>query len=89
MSVVGTRSQRQFGVGEYDQVYATRLLVKLGTTGSWQVSGRNDLSEEESQQFDVSYVQNSSVLSDIVYIPVLSARSFPPNGVYWILVAFF
>lgn len=53
MSVVGPRPQRQFEVDEYNQVYATRLLVKPGITGPWQVSGRNDLSEEESQQLDV------------------------------------
>lgn len=36
--------------------------MKPGITGPWQVSGRNDLSEEESQQLDVSYVQNWLVL---------------------------
>lgn len=82
MSVVGPRPQRQFEVDEYDQVYATRLLVKPGITCPWQVSGRNDLSEEESQQIDVSYVQNWSVLGDIVYILRTIGTVLHPNGAY-------
>jgi exopolysaccharide biosynthesis polyprenyl glycosylphosphotransferase len=82
MSVVGPRPQRQFEVDEYNQVYATRLLVKPGITGPWQVSGRNDLSEEESQQLDVSYVQNWSVLGDIVYILRTIGTVLHPNGAY-------
>lgn len=82
MSVVGPRPQRQFEVDEYDQVYATRLLVKPGITGPWQVSGRNDLSEEESRQLDVSYVQNWSVLGDIVYILRTIGTVLHPNGAY-------
>lgn len=82
MSVVGPRPQRQFEVDEYNQVYATRLLVKPGITGPWQVSGRNGLSEEESQQLDVSYVQNWSVLGDIVYILRTIGTVLHPNGAY-------
>lgn len=82
MSVVVPRPQRQFEVDEYNQVYATRLLVKPGITGPWQVSGRNDLSEEESQQLDVSYVQNWSVLGDIVYILRTIGTVLHPNGAY-------
>ena len=82
MSVVGPRPQRQYEVDEYDQVYATRLLVKPGITGPWQVSGRNDLSEEESQQLDVAYVQNWSVLGDISYIFRTVGVMINPKGAY-------
>ena len=82
MSVVGPRPQRQFEVDEYNQVYATRLLVKPGITGPWQVSGRNDLSEEESQQLDVGYVQGWSVIGDIVYILRTIGTVVHPNGAY-------
>ena len=82
MSVVGPRPQRQYEVDEYDQVYATRLLVKPGITGPWQVSGRNDLSEEESQQLDVAYVQNWSVLGDISYIFRTVGVMVNPKGAY-------
>lgn len=82
MSVVGPRPQRQYEVDEYNPVYATRLLVKPGITGPWQVSGRNDLSEEESQQLDVFYVQNWSVLGDIVYILRTVLVVLHPKGAY-------
>lgn len=82
MSVVGPRPQRQYEVDEYNQVYATRLLVKPGITGPWQVSGRSDLSEEESQQLDVSYVQNWSVLGDIGYIFRTVGVMLNPKGAY-------
>ena len=82
MSVVGPRPQRQFEVDGYDQVYATRLLVKPGITGPWQVSGRNDLSEAESRQLDVGYVQSWSVMGDIVYIFRTVGTMINPSGAY-------
>lgn len=82
MSVVGPRPQRSFEVAEYDPVYATRLLVKPGITGPWQVSGRNDLNEEESRQLDVSYVQDWSVMGDIVYILRTIGIMVHPQGAY-------
>lgn len=82
MSVVGPRPQRQYEVDEYDPVYATRLLVKPGITGPWQVSGRNDLSDEESRQLDVSYVQNWSILGDLVYIFRTVGVMLNPKGAY-------
>lgn len=82
MSVVGPRPQRQYEVDAYSSVYATRLLIKPGITGPWQVSGRNDLSEEESQQLDVTYVQNWSILGDIVYILRTIGVVLHPKGAY-------
>lgn len=68
MSLVGPRPPLPEEVAQYGVVYSTRLLVKPGITGPWQVSGRSDLSEEESQQLDVAYVQNWSILGDLVLI---------------------
>lgn len=82
MSVVGPRPQRQFEVDGYDQVYATRLLVKPGITGPWQVSGRNDLSDEESHQLDVGYVQSWSVLGDCVILLRTVGAVLSHNGAY-------
>lgn len=82
MSVVGPRPQRQYEVDEYDPVYATRLLVKPGITGPWQVSGRNDLSEAESRQLDVAYVQNWSILGDFIYIFRTIGVMLNPKGAY-------
>ena len=68
MSAVGPRPPLPEEYARYNQVYATRMLVKPGITGPWQVSGRSDLSEEESEALDVAYVQNWSVLGDIVFL---------------------
>jgi lipopolysaccharide/colanic/teichoic acid biosynthesis glycosyltransferase len=37
-----------------------RLLLKPGVTGLWQVSGRSDLSWEDSVRIDLRYVENWS-----------------------------
>lgn len=68
MSVVGPRPPLPEEVAQYNQTYATRMLVKPGITGPWQVSGRSNLSKEESESLDVSYVQSWSVLGDIVLL---------------------
>ncbi|WP_238548436.1 sugar transferase [Bifidobacterium biavatii] len=66
MSIVGPRPPLPEEHERYNQIYATRMLVKPGITGPWQVSGRSDLSAEESERLDVSYVQNWSIVGDIV-----------------------
>ena len=68
MSVVGPRPPLPEEVAQYNQTYATRMLVKPGVTGPWQVSGRSNLSEEESEALDVTYVQNWSMLGDVVLL---------------------
>ena len=66
MSVVGPRPPLPEEYARYNQVYATRMLVKPGITGPWQVSGRSDLTEEESERLDVAYVQDWSIMGDVV-----------------------
>nr|WP_274619130.1 sugar transferase [Bifidobacterium amazonense] len=66
MSIVGPRPPLPEEHARYNQIYATRMLVKPGITGPWQVSGRSDLSAEESERLDVSYVQNWSIAGDLV-----------------------
>jgi len=39
--------------------------VRPGITGLWQVSGRSDLSWDDSVRLDLSYVENWSMLSDL------------------------
>lgn len=68
MSVVGPRPPLPEEVARYNRVYATRMFVKPGITGPWQVSGRSDLSAEESERLDVNYVQNWSLMGDVVLI---------------------
>ena len=45
-----------------------RLLVKPGVTGLWQVSGRSDLPWENSVRLDLSYVDNWSMVGDVLII---------------------
>lgn len=68
MSVVGPRPPLPEEVARYDQMYATRMLVKPGITGPWQVSGRSNLTAEESEALDVGYVQSWSLLGDVILL---------------------
>ena len=42
-----------------------RLAVKPGITGLWQVSGRSNLTWDESIRLDVRYVENWSLMLDL------------------------
>lgn len=68
MSVVGPRPQVLREVATYDDLMGTRLFVRPGVTGLWQVSGRSDLSVEDSIRLDVSYVENWSMAMDLAII---------------------
>ncbi|GAB0104511.1 sugar transferase [Nocardia sp. JMUB6875] len=68
MSVVGPRPPLRGEVERYDRKVRRRLLVKPGLTGLWQVSGRSDLSWEESVRLDLSYVENWSMVQDLLII---------------------
>nr|WP_236036971.1 sugar transferase [Bifidobacterium simiiventris] len=82
MSIVGPRPPLPEEYAQYDDVYALRMLVRPGITGPWQVSGRSDLSEDESRQLDVNYVQNWSILGDIIYIFRTIGVVIHPKGAY-------
>ena len=68
MSLVGPRPPIQREVEQYDDHVHRRFLVKPGITGLWQVSGRSSLSWDDSVRLDLSYVENWSVMSDIVIL---------------------
>lgn len=68
MSLVGPRPPLREEVEKYDGRVARRMLVKPGMTGLWQVSGRSDLSWEESVRLDLSYVENWSIMQDLVIL---------------------
>ena len=68
MSIVGPRPPLRDEVVTYSDMVHRRLLVKPGITGLWQVSGRSDLSWEESVRLDLYYVENWSLLQDLVII---------------------
>jgi len=68
MSLVGPRPQRPHEVALYDDHARRRLTVPPGMSGLWQVSGRSSLSWEESLQLDLRYVDNWSLLVDILIL---------------------
>ncbi|GGD31481.1 polyprenyl glycosylphosphotransferase [Microbacterium faecale] len=68
MSLVGPRPPIQREVEQYDDHVHRRFLVKPGITGLWQVSGRSSLSWDDSVRLDLSYVENWSVMSDLVIL---------------------
>ncbi|WP_023588334.1 sugar transferase [Streptomyces thermolilacinus] len=65
MSLVGPRPPLPDEVAAYDATALRRLRVKPGMTGLWQVSGRSDLSWDETVQLDLHYVDNWSFSSDL------------------------
>lgn len=82
MSVVGPRPPLANEVKTYDDHVRKRLLVKPGITGLWQVSGRSDLSWEDSVRLDMFYVENWTMISDMV-IAVKTVRAvFTSSGAY-------
>jgi exopolysaccharide biosynthesis polyprenyl glycosylphosphotransferase len=68
MSLVGPRPPLPEEVSRYQGDVRRRLLVKPGLTGLWQVSGRSDLSWEESVRLDLYYVENWSLGFDFAII---------------------
>ena len=66
MSVVGPRPPLASEVKTYDDYARKRLLVRPGITGLWQVSGRSDLSWEDSVRLDLFYVENWSMMADLL-----------------------
>ena len=67
MSLVGPRPALPAEVEQYDDDPRRRLVVKPGLTGLWQVSGRSDLSWDESVRLDLTYVDNWSLGLDVTH----------------------
>ena len=68
MSLVGPRPPLPEEVAQYGGDVYRRLVVKPGLTGLWQVSGRSDLSWEESVRLDLRYVDNWTLALDLQII---------------------
>jgi exopolysaccharide biosynthesis polyprenyl glycosylphosphotransferase len=68
MSLVGPRPPLAHEVETYENNVRRKLLVKPGMTGLWQINGRSELSWDESVRFDLYYVENWSVMSDLMIL---------------------
>ncbi|PRX46176.1 exopolysaccharide biosynthesis polyprenyl glycosylphosphotransferase [Prauserella shujinwangii] len=68
MSLVGPRPPLPEETAQYAPEVHRRLLVKPGLTGLWQVSGRSELSWEESVRLDLRYVEDWSLALDVAIL---------------------
>jgi lipopolysaccharide/colanic/teichoic acid biosynthesis glycosyltransferase len=68
MAIVGPRPHLPEEVALFGAEFSRRLFVKPGLTGLWQVSGRSDLSYEESVRLDLRYVENWTLAMDLFII---------------------
>jgi len=79
MSIVGPRPT-SFDASTYGTPHLSRLAIKPGITGLWQVSGRADVDFDQRTLLDVRYINNASFALDMkmVFITLLRIR----NGAY-------
>lgn len=68
MSVVGPRPVVDEELNLYDSFAGFYLKTRPGLTGLWQISGRNDVSYESRIAFDTQYVENWSLIGDVMII---------------------
>lgn len=82
MSLVGPRPPLPKEVAGYEKDVRRRLLVKPGLTGLWQVSGRSNLSWQDSVRLDLYYVENWSLAGDLVILLKTARAVFASTGAY-------
>lgn len=69
MSLVGTRPPTVEEYEMYSEHHKSRLAMKPGLTGMWQVSGRSEITDfEEIVRLDNEYITNFSISMDIKII---------------------
>jgi exopolysaccharide biosynthesis polyprenyl glycosylphosphotransferase len=82
MSLVGPRPPLPREVEQYETHVHRRFLVKPGITGLWQVSGRSNLSWDETVRLDLYYVENWSLTNDLVILFKTAKAVFGRTGAY-------
>ena len=82
MSLVGPRPALPGEAAQYADHVRRRLVVKPGLTGLWQVSGRSDLTWDESVRLDLRYVENWSFVLDLQILWKTFAVIFSRSGAY-------
>ena len=66
MSIVGPRPHQIREVEQYEETYRQVFTLKPGITGLAQISGRSDLPFEEEMRLDIFYIENWSLLLDMI-----------------------
>jgi exopolysaccharide biosynthesis polyprenyl glycosylphosphotransferase len=82
MSLVGPRPPLPSEVAKYDGDTGRRMHVRPGMTGLWQVSGRSDLSWDETVRLDLYYVDNWSMLQDLNILAKTLGAVLRSRGAY-------
>ena len=82
MSLVGPRPPLPSEVEAYGADDHRRLLVRPGMTGLWQVSGRSELPWTEAVRLDLYYVDNWSMLTDLVIMAKTLRAVLAASGAY-------
>nr|WP_241984598.1 sugar transferase [Cryobacterium adonitolivorans] len=82
MSLVGPRPPLEKEVSKYENHVHRRFLVKPGITGLWQVSGRSNLSWEDTVRLDLYYVENWSMTGDVAILWRTAKAVLAREGAY-------
>ena len=82
MSLVGPRPALPAEAEKYAEHVRRRLVVKPGITGLWQVSGRANLSWDESVRLDLRYVENWSFALDLQILWKTVSAILQGSGAY-------
>ena len=82
MSLVGPRPPLPLEVEQYEDDMLRRLNVMPGMTGLWQVSGRSDLSWEDTVRLDLYYVDNWSMVQDLLILARTVNAVLASRGAY-------
>jgi lipopolysaccharide/colanic/teichoic acid biosynthesis glycosyltransferase len=82
MSLVGPRPPLPTEVARYSADAQRRLLVRPGMTGLWQISGRADLTWDDSIRLDLWYVENWSFSQDVVILVKTARAVLDRRGAY-------
>ena len=82
MSLVGPRPPLPSEVEQYEDDMLRRLNVLPGLTGLWQVSGRSDLSWEDTVRLDLYYVDNWSMVQDVLILARTVTAVLASRGAY-------
>jgi exopolysaccharide biosynthesis polyprenyl glycosylphosphotransferase len=82
MSLVGPRPALPAEVRRYQPDVQRRLHVRPGMTGLWQVSGRSDLSWDDTVRLDLYYVDNWSIVQDLAIMAKTLHAVLRTRGAY-------
>lgn len=82
MSLVGPRPALPREVADYEPDTRRRLDVRPGLTGLWQVSGRSNLSWDDTIRLDLYYVDNWCFAQDLMILAKTAKAVVGSDGAY-------